>query len=62
MSVSGVTGSTGTGSFGGPGQAKSLVEATLSENAKQQAWNNAPLRIPDARLLFNLGNNLNIIA
>lgn len=63
MDVSGISGSTG-GNFvnGGPGQAKSLVEATLQENAKQQAINRAPLKIPDATIMNDIGNNIHIYA
>jgi hypothetical protein len=39
---------------GGPPAAKSLVEATLVENAKQQRIAEAPLKIPDARRLFEM--------
>ena len=49
-------------SYGGPGVSKSLVEATLAENAKQQALARAPLKIPDARVMFGIGQNINTIA
>lgn len=58
--VSGISGS--TGGNGGPGQAKSLVEASLYENAKQQAIARAPLKIPDATIMNDIGNNIHIYA
>jgi len=47
---------------GSPGEAKSLVEATLTENAKMAQWYQAPLRIPDTATMFPMGGNVNMKA
>ena len=52
----------GNTTMGGPAQARSIVEGTLQEVAKQQAINRAPLKIPDARVLFGNGGNVNMSA
>jgi hypothetical protein len=60
-SISGVSFLSGSiAPTGGPGEAKSVVEATLVENNKMASWYQAPLRIPDTRLQFPLGGNVNM--
>jgi len=48
------------GPFGGPGEAKSIVEGTLSESNKMAAWYKAPVKIPDTNKMFPLGSQLNL--
>jgi len=61
-SIAGVTSGTGNiGGQGGPAEAKSLVEATLTEDVQQANWYQAPLRIPDTRNMFPLGANVNML-
>ncbi|MFA6449652.1 MAG: hypothetical protein WCX65_09300 [bacterium] len=60
-SVSGISSSMGNyGPFGGPGEAKSIVEGTLSESNKMAAWYKAPVKIPDTNKMFPLGSQLNL--
>jgi hypothetical protein len=60
-SVSSVSANLGNaGISGGPGQAKSIVEATLYEFQKVKADANAPLKIPDARYAFALGSGIDL--
>jgi hypothetical protein len=47
---------------GGPGEAKSIVEGTLSENAKMANWYQAPVKIPDTNQMFPIGGNINLQA
>ncbi|HOX28783.1 MAG TPA: hypothetical protein PLQ76_06485 [bacterium] len=61
VSAAGATAVSGITIGGGPGEGKSIVEATLSENMKQQAINNAPMRIPDFRVMFGIGGNVNLM-
>jgi len=58
--ISGVGASGSIQPAGTPGEGKSIVEATLYENTKMASWYTAPLRIPDARLLFPIGGNVDM--
>ena len=58
-SISGIYGNIGTFSaYGGAGEAKSIIEGTLAESEKWQARAQAPLKVPDARILFAIGRNV----
>ncbi|HOO57555.1 MAG TPA: hypothetical protein PLN69_12070 [bacterium] len=62
-SVSSMTsGMGGPSAHGGPGGAKSIIEGTLAKNAEWQAKAQAPLKVPDAREMFAIGKEINIVA
>jgi hypothetical protein len=60
-SIGAVNTSGSTDTYGGPGQSKSVVEATLYQFAKQKAVTEAPLKIPDARELFAIGRRIDML-
>ncbi len=43
---------------GGPGGAKSVIEATLAEIEKQKAILARPLNMPDMRYLYRIGTTI----
>jgi len=47
--------------YGGPGQSKAIVEATLYQISKQKAVNSAPMKVPDARELFAIGSRVDFL-
>lgn len=58
-SVGAISGGTTSGmTGGGAGVAKSVVEATLAEIEKQKALLARPLKVPDAREAYRIGNKI----